>query len=72
MSDKLKEGNMESLLKLIFAAAIVISISSSVALAGRCHRHHGWQRFKSDTLSDFFQPMARSTISFFVQQNIRS
>jgi hypothetical protein len=39
---------MESLLKLIFAAAIIISISSSVALAGRCHRtsgggwHHGW------------------------------
>src|SRR3984893_7922118 len=45
---KLKRVNMESLLKLIFAAAIIITISSSVALAGRCHRtsgggwHHGW------------------------------
>jgi hypothetical protein len=44
---------MESLLKLIFAAAIVISISSSVALAGRCHRHHGWHRHHGGAWSGY-------------------
>jgi hypothetical protein len=37
---------MESLLKLIFATAIVISISSSVALAGRCYRGGGWHHVR--------------------------
>jgi hypothetical protein len=44
---------MESLLKLIFAAAIVILISSSVALAGRCDRHHGWHRHHGGAWSGY-------------------